>query len=97
MAWCAPCRRYLTPATLDRDGSCPSCGGAVQHPPHRSGAGRDGADPREFGRGNGGSLDAADPGSERIPWHFWLLLAAAVVYLGWRALQGVALLLTLLP
>ena len=31
--------------------------------------------------------------AERIPWHFWLLLAAAAVYLGWRAVQGVALLL----
>ena len=30
---------------------------------------------------------------ERIPWHFWLLLAAAAIYLGWRAVQGVALLL----
>ena len=31
--------------------------------------------------------------TERIPWHFWLLVAAAAVYLGWRAVQGVALLL----
>lgn len=33
------------------------------------------------------------PAAERIPWHFWLLLGAATVYLGWRAVQGVALLL----
>ncbi len=25
----------------------------------------------------------------RIPWHFWILLVALVVYLGWRAFQGV--------
>ncbi|MGH9153996.1 MAG: hypothetical protein ACRD03_16780 [Acidimicrobiales bacterium] len=25
-----------------------------------------------------------------VPWHFKLLLAATVVYLGWRAVQGVA-------
>jgi len=25
----------------------------------------------------------------RAPWHFKLLVIAAVVYLGWRALQGV--------
>ena len=25
----------------------------------------------------------------RIPWHLWLLLAALVMYLGWRLLQGV--------
>ncbi|HWH34475.1 MAG TPA: hypothetical protein VNT56_04075 [Acidimicrobiales bacterium] len=32
------------------------------------------------------------PGSEshdRAPWHFKLLAAAVVVYLGWRAVQGV--------
>ncbi len=26
---------------------------------------------------------------ERVPWHFKLLVGAAGVYLGWRALQGV--------
>ncbi len=25
----------------------------------------------------------------RVPWHFWVLFAAAAVYLGWRAIQGV--------
>ena len=24
----------------------------------------------------------------KVPWHFWLLVAALVVYLGWRAVQG---------
>ena len=37
----------------------------------------------------------AEAALERIPWHFWLLLGAAAVYLVWRAVQGVALLLTL--
>jgi hypothetical protein len=31
----------------------------------------------------------AQPRSERLPWHFWLLLVAVCVYLGWRAVQGV--------
>jgi hypothetical protein len=31
---------------------------------------------------------AAEEG--RAPWHFKLLLAAVVAYLGWRAAQGVA-------
>ncbi len=34
------------------------------------------------------------PGEEeaaaRVPWHFWLLVAALAVYLGWRLLQGIA-------
>jgi hypothetical protein len=24
-----------------------------------------------------------------VPWHFWLLLVSVVVYLGWRAWEGV--------
>jgi hypothetical protein len=30
----------------------------------------------------------AEPPSTRVPWHFWLLLAALVLYLGWRLVQG---------
>ena len=30
--------------------------------------------------------DAPDPS---VPWHFWLLLGALVLYLGWRLVQGV--------
>jgi hypothetical protein len=29
----------------------------------------------------------------RPPWHFWVFVAAAVIYLGWRLVQGVAWLL----
>ena len=28
-----------------------------------------------------------------LPWHFWLLMAAVALYLGWRAWQGVEWLL----
>jgi hypothetical protein len=28
--------------------------------------------------------------AERAPWHFWLLVGSAGLYLGWRAVQGVA-------
>jgi hypothetical protein len=37
---------------------------------------------------SGGSSSAS-----RAPWHFKLLVAAAAVYLGWRAVQGVEWLL----
>ncbi len=99
MAWCESCERYLTPAALDAGGACPSCGAEVEHPfsPQRAGgvSGSSG-EPGTLGpsgapRASGGSRDAA---AQRIPWHFWLLLAAATVYLGWRAVQGVALLLS---
>lgn len=29
-----------------------------------------------------------DPPDTTIPWHFWLLLGSAVLYLGWRYVQG---------
>ncbi|MCY4163686.1 MAG: hypothetical protein OXE93_05665 [bacterium] len=33
-----------------------------------------------------------EPVRSSAPWHFWLFLAAAVVYLAWRAIEGIALL-----
>jgi hypothetical protein len=32
----------------------------------------------------------ADATDARAPWHFKLLLASVVLYLGWRAAEGVA-------
>ena len=43
----------------------------------------------------GNEVEPAPGGEHRpakVPWHFWLIVAAAGVYLGWRAVQGVALL-----
>ena len=28
----------------------------------------------------------------KVPWHFWVVLAAAAVYLAWRAIWGIGLL-----
>jgi hypothetical protein len=38
--------------------------------------------------------EPSEPGAEaepppRPPWHFWLLVGSAAVYLGWRLIQGV--------
>jgi hypothetical protein len=30
----------------------------------------------------------AEPPDTRVPWHFWLLVAGLVLYLGWRVIQG---------
>ena len=30
----------------------------------------------------------------KVPWHFWVLLGALVIYLGWRLIQGIAWLFT---
>ena len=40
----------------------------------------------------------ADPAGEeaqpKAPWHFWLLVGALAIYLGWRLIQGIAWLVT---
>ncbi len=27
--------------------------------------------------------------NEAVPWHFWIVVAAVVAYLGWRLIEGV--------
>jgi len=40
-----------------------------------------------------GELTKNDIGEEtKVPWHFWVGVAAVVIYLGWRLIQGVGLL-----
>lgn len=40
--------------------------------------------------------DQPDPESEdsKVPWHFWILVAALVLYLGWRLVELVIYLVT---
>lgn len=33
--------------------------------------------------------DPRKTGWRVVPWHFWVLLLAMAIYLGWRAVQGV--------
>lgn len=35
-------------------------------------------------------VEADGSDTEQIPWHFWLLVVALLLYLGWRLIQGVA-------
>lgn len=38
----------------------------------------------------------AEPSTEvapKVPWHFWLMLVALGLYLGWRLIQGIGLLI----
>lgn len=35
------------------------------------------------------SADLAQPAPTKAPWHFWLMVIALVIYLGWRLIQGV--------
>jgi hypothetical protein len=39
-----------------------------------------------------GEAKMATTEGDRVPWHFWIVVAALAVYLGWRLIQGVSLL-----
>ncbi|MET0420708.1 MAG: hypothetical protein ABW073_03300 [Acidimicrobiia bacterium] len=92
MPWCTTCDRFLSPSTVPADGTCPTCGRAVD--PGRARA------PSPVGVGVvPDEAEVADRVDEEarppLPWHLWLLLAALAVYLGYRAFQGIELLLGL--
>lgn len=71
MPWCEPCSRYFAPSALAADGGCPACGGEIEAP----GLAASGQPTlRELSRMSG----------EKAPWHFKLLMAMLVAYLGWR-------------
>jgi hypothetical protein len=72
--WCDECAKFWNPPSL-RDGNCPTCGTQLERPnPPAS---------------NSGSGSAPDEDKPSAPWHFKLLLVALVLYLGYRAYQGV--------
>lgn len=78
MPWCEPCDKWRAPGALMPDGTCPKCRTQVDH----------GAVAVE-------ARDAAEAAQEqvKIPWHFWVMVAAAALYLGWRVVQGLLALL----
>ena len=60
------------------DGTCPFCLQIVDYK-------RNAKSEAAAARGE----DIAAPDEVATPWHLKLLLAAAAIYLGWRAVQGV--------
>lgn len=81
MPWCQDCDRFYTPSTLSTDGDCPE-GHHVADPDEGLPLPQSGAAPRE---------EEPDP---KVPWHFWVLLVSAVIYLAWRAVEGIVWLVT---
>jgi hypothetical protein len=78
--YCDSCDRHWTPTSMRPEGTCPTCGRALEltRPLPTKAAAEPGADeaiPRT--------------GSGKAPWHFKVLLLVLVVYLAWRAVQGV--------
>ena len=74
MPFCEDCQRFYTPSTLSEDGDCPE--------------GHHVADPGEQPPIAQSTVEGREAEKTKVPWHFWLLIIATVVYLGYRAFQG---------
>lgn len=78
MPWCEPCAKYLTPSSVNGDGTCPSCANPVDVTTLNGE--RVTADTLDLRK-----LAGAD--GERLPWHFKLLVGLLCLYMGWRIIQ----------
>jgi hypothetical protein len=79
MPWCDDCSKFWNPNSMPVDGTCPTCGRVLVAPP---------AAATPDGTAHKVNLKEL-AGEEKMPWHFKLLVVAIVLYLGWRAFQGV--------
>jgi len=73
MPWCEECARYLAPSAMNSNGTCPSCGRAAAA-----------SDPVSGRTLDLKALAGGDEADLRAPWHFRLMVALLVAYLGWR-------------
>ena len=80
MPWCEDCAKYWTPAAMNDDGTCPSCGHPVEAALRQPITAKN-LDLRKLAAGDSGA-DVV-----KAPWHFKLLMVLLVLYLGWRFLQ----------
>ena len=76
--YCDVCSRHWTPTSMQADGSCPSCGKALELRRPLAPTGDVAAPSGE---------DEARPSA---PWHFKVMLLALALYLVWRGVQGLA-------
>ena len=73
MPWCTECDRFLSPSTVHEDGTCPTCGRAVER--------------SRVGAPTGGAEE--DETLPPVPWHLKVLAGGVAVYLGYRLYQGI--------
>jgi hypothetical protein len=98
MPWCERCAKFWTPSSMKADGSCPTCGRVL---PRATAAASGEVEPGEVEAKDGEpgpALRAKDvnlremAGKEaKAPWHFKLLMVLLAIYLGWRLVQLVQL------
>jgi hypothetical protein len=77
--WCETCDRFLSPPTVTRDGTCPTCGRPVE--PGQAHAVEE--------RPEGEQAPPAEEDLGPVPFHLKFLGIALVIYLGYRFFQGV--------
>ena len=78
MPWCDDCSKYWTFSSLPPDGTCPTCGRPVATPERPIAA---------------NTMDLRELAGEKakVPWHFKLMVVALVIYLTYRLVQLVML------
>lgn len=78
MPFCEDCAKYWAPSAMAEDGTCPTCGRTLEAPAVQppSGKGISGKDLRELA-----GEDA------KAPWHFKVLVALVILYLGYRVVD----------
>ena len=82
MPWCPACDRFLSPPSVNADGTCPTCGKPVD--PGRAAP----AEPAATASVADGPPVDAKP-RRHIPWHLKALLGVFAIYLGYRTAQGI--------
>ena len=81
MPWCDDCSKYWAPTAMQADGTCPTCGRALEAPA---------PDAAEAVGAHGGRVSLRQlAGEKKAPWHFKLLVLLVVGYLVWRVIQMV--------
>ncbi len=82
MPWCSHCDRFLSPPTVNPDGTCPMCGRPVEvNRPAATTGGRPEGEP---------GVPEAEEELPPVPFHLKALGAATALYLGWRLVQGIS-------
>ncbi len=100
MSWCNVCQQGFEAQTQAGAGAtasgatvvqCPTCGWAASGsdeavfdeaaPQNHPEAGHPGQ--------SGHPVQTSRPNRTGPPWHFWAVIGAATIYLGWRAIEGV--------
>ena len=95
MPWCEHCAKFWTPSSMKADGSCPTCGRVL---PRAATAGDPEAAKADDSAESGSGLTAKDINLRELagkdakaPWHFKLLMVLLAIYLGWRLVQLIQL------